>query len=305
MFHVQCVPDICYTGVFGSDRISDRINPPIAYYISYNSEQHKTMVSNKKKGKNKNAAKVQAATSSSSCYHGSTEEQFDGRGEYLKAVEEFFYRSQKQGRTQDSRTVQMDAANLSKTFSNDYIHLMKDPGFGKFVFAWCTREYLKSKLKKPVHRNNVKVLLALGLLIQYHYVPMGEGKDVGLGSTYMDNISKYNRDLYTDRGIINCLTRGTPCKCMNGGKADAKKMEKLGYCFGCESQFPKETLFLCAGCHDVKYHNRDCQIQDWPEHKVQCKEKQRLQKEREGNGDMLELVNQMKTMAELKGAPSS
>jgi len=268
------------------------------------------MVSNKKKGKNKKAAanNDQAATSSSSCYHGSTEEQFDGRGggEYLKAVEEFFYRSQKQGRKQDSSTAQMDAANLSKNFSNDYIHLMKDPGFGKFVIAWCTREYLKSKLKKPVHRSNVKVLLALGLLIKFHYVPRGMGEDVGPGSTNMENISKYNRDIYTDRGIINCLTRWTPCKCMNGGKTDAKKMEKLGYCFGCESQFPKETLFVCAGCHDVKYHNRDCQIQHWPEHKIQCKEKQRLQRlDREANDDMLELVDQMKSMAESKRAPSS
>ena len=178
------------------------------------------MVNNTKKGKSKKAAVKapidQGATSS--CCHGSTKEEFGGSGEYLDAVQEYFYRGQEQGQKQDNTTLQADAARMSKIFADDHIHLMKDSGFGNFVFAWCTREYLKSKLKKPVHRTSVKALLSMGLLVRYHYIPAGAGEDFGPGSVSMDNLTKLNRDIYTDRGIINCLARGTPCNCMDEGK---------------------------------------------------------------------------------------
>jgi len=254
----------------------------------------------KKKRKGNKAAKAakksdqEADALKSLCYHGSTEEEFNNNGsEYLKAVEEYFHRIQKEARKQHS---QHD--NLSKKFADDYLHLMIDPDFGKFLFAWCTREFFRSNsLNKPVQRNNIKILMVLGFLVRYHYAPSDEGKNVGFGSIYMENLSKYNRDIYTDRGIINCLARETPCDCMKDGKKEAKTMDKVGYCFGCKEQFPKETLLVCSGCHDVKYHSRDCQLKYWADHKIQCRLKHKLKKEEE---EMKELVDEMKSMVESK-----
>lgn len=229
-----------------------------------------------------------------SCHHGSSEQEFNnGGGEYLKAVEEYIHRAQILARKQQRPE---DAANLSKKFADDYSTLMKDIEFGKFLFAYCTREYFNSNtLKKPVQRTNIRILLALGFLIRYHYIPLNEGKNVGCGSEYMEDLSKYNRDIYTDRGIINCLARETPCKCMKDGKKEAKTMDKIGYCFGCKQEFPKDNLLVCSGCNDVKYHSRDCQLKYWSDHKIQCRLKQQITKR---NDEIEALVDGLKRVPE-------
>ena len=46
--------------------------------------------------------------------------------------------------------------------------------------------------------------------------------------------------------------------------------EKVGFCFGCEHRFPKETMYVCSWCKAVSYCGRDCQKKHRREHKILC-----------------------------------
>jgi hypothetical protein len=57
------------------------------------------------------------------------------------------------------------------------------------------------------------------------------------------------------------------CDCMKSKKSEAKEMEKLGRCAGCDDLFPKETLRLRNGCQLIRFHSKECLIEHWPTHK--------------------------------------
>jgi hypothetical protein len=54
---------------------------------------------------------------------------------------------------------------------------------------------------------------------------------------------------------------------MKSKKSEAKEMEKLGRCAGCDDLFPKETLRLRNGCQLIRFHSKECLIEHWPTHK--------------------------------------
>ena len=92
------------------------------------------------------------------------------------------------------------------------------------------------------------------------------------GEANHEKFIKYMRNLGTERGVINCLARETPCKCMDGAKERAKSMAKVGFCHGCRKEFPKETMFLCSRCGGFNYCTGVCQRNHWPVHKTECNE---------------------------------
>jgi hypothetical protein len=75
-------------------------------------------------------------------------------------------------------------------------------------------------------------------------------------------------------GLINVLPRETPCDCMNDDYDKAKKgantTGKLGKCYNCGKNFPKETLLQCMKCKQVRYCNAECQKEDWSNHREFC-----------------------------------
>ena len=171
------------------------------------------------------------------------------------------------------------------------------PDFSKFLFAYCAQLYLENNSGgdgegdgdncdndevqvegeggenfTDRQKGMMAMLLLKGLRVRYLQVPTEEGKDVyGRDSSdCYEKYLKYTRDIMTDRGVINCLARETSCGCMNRFKARAKSMEKLGHCFGCMKNFPKETMMLCSRCKHVKYCSRKCQLDHWPKHKARC-----------------------------------
>ena len=194
------------------------------------------------------------------CFHGSSEEAFDVRGEYYTAVKDYIqmYRN--------AKTCE-EFLELMPRFDKAHRQLLVDPGFGRFVFAHCTQHYLA---KGNDDKKILITLLQLGIEIRYFRIPIDEGKDVGPGSSYHEKSSKYMRDIHTDRGMINCLARETPCDCMKEKKTEAKSMEKLGFCFCCRREFPKGRMLMCSGCRFVKYCSKECQFRDWPAHKLAC-----------------------------------
>ena len=205
-----------------------------------------------------------ASSGTNPCYHGSTADKFQPGSEYLKAVEEYLdtIRQMNLLNIQDGSHVQQ-----AGIFEEDHKHLMKDPEFSRFIFAFCTQQYLEG---------NFLFLSKVTLKIKPRLSPLHTILVLGIGCRYgadLEKEDKYLRDAFTERGIINILFRETTthCPCMNEAKDIAKKMDKEAMCNGCNLIFPKETLRPCTGCQKVDYHNRKCQSNHWPEHRSDCK----------------------------------
>jgi hypothetical protein len=209
------------------------------------------------------AAAAAAAASPDRCFHGSTIDKFQRpNSEYMKAAEEYYSMRQHFSNTSLTKfhniTQQIE---IIEKYDNDHSHLIEDPEFCRFIFAYCTQRCLESKnLQDYGRRQEIWGLLSLGLMCRY--------------STTSEEWDKYHRDIDTDRGIIKCLVRETAtyCDCMKEGRGIARIMEKVGRCHGCKNEFPKETLSFCNGCQVARYDNHECQIIDWPNHKSACKQ---------------------------------
>ena len=143
------------------------------------------------------------------------------------------------------------------TFYRDYFHLIRDDDeYSKFVIAACTLVYFASD-----NRNLCGLLAFLGAETRI----IGKPDSVW---SYAEH-GRFQRDMFTKRGLIKFLARETPCDCMKDAKRATRTMEKLAYCWGCRREFPKLITFICD-CKFVNYCSRECQLKDWPEHKEYC-----------------------------------
>merc|ERR1712238_214242 len=120
-----------------------------------------------------------------------------------------------------------------------------------------SEEYFFSKVM-------VQFVLNLGIRSKYKYYPV---------SADIEKYNKYQRDIDTDRGIINVLYRETNtfCNCMKPYKDNTKAMEKVGKCMGCRDEFPKMQLRRCSRCLTIQYCSNKCMKKSWPTHKLFCR----------------------------------
>jgi len=214
------------------------------------------------------------------CYHGSTEDQFNDReNDYFVALAEWYHYGRRYG-----------SENVWQKYVDDHEEFMEDPEFANFIFALCAREYLKEgdgdgdgdtsgDNTSTLNYKTLSHMLFLALRVRYIYVPKREGYYTSYDSPYYEVCNRYWRSLFTERGVVKCLVRETPCDCIKEEKLETKKMENIGFCAHCNGEFPEKSLLVCSACHDVNYCSRECQTTDWATHKVDCKRKQRALKE--------------------------
>ena len=205
-----------------------------------------------------------ASSGTNPCYHGSSADKFQPDSEYEKAAQEYvdmYHHIVLNILTiQDVRRVQQ-STDIQKKYYEDHINLCNDPEFVRFIFAFCTQQYLESNNFKDKSRQQViRMLLTLGIQCRYD-------------TDDLEKFEKYYRDINTERGTIKVLVRETTthCNCMNEAKDIAKTMDKVARCNGCNLVFPKATLQFCDYCQNVRYHDSDCQRNHWLEHQFDCK----------------------------------
>ena len=167
------------------------------------------------------------------CFHGSSLADFKNL-EYAEAMQAFIF-----------ITLNIDEAKLRTDydkFFNDHEHLSKNADFCQFVFAYCTHLYQNYHLSVK-YEIDVTSLLTWGIRMRYHS-QVEKGVDAGPGSENWNKITKYKRDIYSERGVIKCLARETPCGCMDPKKAETQGMDKTNLCNGCVTHFSKTSLFI-------------------------------------------------------------
>ena len=204
----------------------------------------------------------------SSCFHGSNLADFKNP-EYIGAIQAYI------SMCFDAHKLGLDNQAIANQhydkFYDDHEHLRKhDTDFRRFVFAYCTHFYQKYYHLSGKNKFYLTSLLRLGLQMRYQN-QVEKGVGIGPGSENYEKTLKYNRDVCSERGIINCLIRETPCGCMDSKKAEGKGMDKTNPCLGCCNPFPKTSLFYCTGCQTVQYCSKACQVNEWPSHRNFCK----------------------------------
>ena len=213
----------------------------------------------------------------SSCFHGSNLADFKNV-DYIGAVQARFLMSS--DITMIGKDNPLIASLRYQKFMDDYEHLRTlDADFCRFIFAYCTHLYQKCIHSSVKDMEDVYGLLSLGIDMRYIYQEE-KGVNVVPGSDHSNKWKKYKRDIYSERGIIKCLARETPCNCMDVMKAEANGMDKTNICDGCRNHFPKTAVSNCTGCQIVKYCSKTCQVNHWPKHRELCKSEQKLIKDR-------------------------
>lgn len=206
------------------------------------------------------------------CYHNSSEEHFNGK--YQEAINLYL------DDTSESRAVVLkhetkknanDAPDYTtpeiEKFVKTHPHLVNTE-FCDHVYANCVNIH---SMGSAVHNDvisstpSLRRLLTLATNLRYRYVPGDMSK------SSVQKMAKYARDIHTERGISRILSREVSCPCTTALGESAKKMNRVGVCFNCNVEKDKADLKECAKCLFARYCNRECQVEDWPNHKATCK----------------------------------
>lgn len=85
-----------------------------------------------------------------------------------------------------------------------------------------------------------------------------------------DNADRAEAQLMTSvqskPGLVRFLVGNIPCSCLDEENVNPA----MGYCEGCERDFPKQELRKCGNCKLSTYCSKECQKNDWKSHKKLC-----------------------------------
>ena len=87
-----------------------------------------------------------------------------------------------------------------------------------------------------------------------------------------------------DRTLVSFYRRRIPCSCLDEIYEEVKSIEKKGLCWNLDcshgavdywknqnrSLLDRSSLMSCSRCRDACYCSVECQIADWPRHKIDC-----------------------------------
>ena len=225
------------------------------------------------------------------CCHSSSAEHFVAGSEYLKMVQSYVVLFKKYDNDNED---QRNAANNKFFDDKENKNVYLDGEFTNYVFALGVSLYLnlsseeKERYYKLPSREQqigtayfeLQLIIELGLHIKYFVVPFFD-KTQSLQEQHKNRKdgNKYLKDIDTERGLIKCLHRETRdyCGCMASKNDEAKGMEKMERCCGCQREFLKKLMKKCDGCESVVYCSEQCQINNWLCHQSNCEIEQKEQ----------------------------
>jgi len=217
-----------------------------------------TASATKKGGGTVETTETLTMTSAISCTHGSTTKNLADGSNYHKIIDKWMSILKN-----TTNPTENDILMMAK-FWTKYDHLEKDTAFIEYLFAFVLNMYVKydgrsGSFDQSSCMKMVQHVLGFGLSLKYDFVDREK---------YMT----YTRDIHTEKGIVDCLSRETSefCHCMENLKSKAEIMENVGMCYGCYQKFSKTTLNCCSRCHFAQYCGEKCMKKDWSYHEEFC-----------------------------------
>ena len=200
-----------------------------------------------------------------SCSHGSMSDHFHDGVAYRDVIRDYLSmpRTDQSGRAE---------------FVKGRLGYFGDLNFAHYIFAVCTSLYLQTKIRNRDIIEDTKELLSVAVEIKYFYNALFAQSDdepeLDLGQHH-----RYQHAIWYngERGVINCLSRETKpfCDCMKDKKKEAKGMDRMELCDGCNILFPREIMKECSGCNMYPmFCSIGCYKESWPAHRERCQEEQ-------------------------------
>ena len=73
------------------------------------------------------------------------------------------------------------------------------------------------------------------------------------------------------RDVLKFYRKRLSCSCLKKMHLEARKTTpKMGACLNCGQKKERALLSVCSKCRISHYCSRECQIEDWPEHRGHC-----------------------------------
>jgi len=161
------------------------------------------------------------------------------------------------------RSVMVSA--LARSAADNLVGIERDNTYNFIVAKWCA-----------------EAIAMLDTFEGIEGIGPNEGLDKFFVSKDMSKNDKRLRNALGDgerRGIIRYIKKRIPCKCLDEmHESHTCEDTKKGLCASCYELFDYVDLKRCTGCGTSHYCGRECQLNDWPEHKVFCKFKSRERK---------------------------
>ena len=77
-----------------------------------------------------------------------------------------------------------------------------------------------------------------------------------------------------DLEVVRDLSSRISCSCLDAKKAQQAKLKKkqtTAICTECKQEIGLERLLVCGECKIANYCSKECQVADWPRHRIYCK----------------------------------
>jgi MYND finger len=142
------------------------------------------------------------------------------------------------------------------------------------VLAHAAKLYLKDADQENSHllyRKNTKLILLLANFVKYVFTPQCYGKDASeTSSTGRRFLRHQNLILSGVTGGIRFLAKHLPCDCFKKLQMSTCVGKKVAFCEGCCQDLLVEKMNTCGRCRTSNFCSRQCQTDDWPNHKKFC-----------------------------------
>ena len=149
--------------------------------------------------------------------------------------------------------------------------------------VWNNESYMKIVLDLLIHIGTNELLcegsdlsgsalcVAQSIITLEHY---NDTCDIDLVLSKRVVASKW-RDLSINsserRDALKFFRKRTSCKCLKKMHLEARKqLPKIGQCMNCKVEKERVSLSVCSRCMVERYCSRECQVANWPAHKVDC-----------------------------------
>lgn len=101
----------------------------------------------------------------------------------------------------------------------------------------------------------------------------------GIGSKLRDldeHVCSYRRD------VLKFLSKRIPCSCLKSMHREARKISpiKTGMCYGCFTETGRVALSVCSKCMIYQFCSKECQVANWPYHRIECDKMSDIHKQR-------------------------